>query len=146
MQAGAAWMSENLKRILQMRSLVLEFADHPQSWLKDTLLYKKSHRLQLSHKILVFFLGYSGASSSTSPSISPSPRQYCPTANTSGTAVSRTGHSSSCTTLWRSTCTPGVCSKRARPAGRPGPGSRPADSEAVGRVSRSSPSAPGVTG
>ena len=54
---GCQRVVEDWQRILQVRSLVLEPADHQRTWLKYASLCRKSHRLKLSHKTLVTILG-----------------------------------------------------------------------------------------
>merc|ERR1719270_2504428 len=54
---GCQRVVEDWQRILQVRSLVLEPADHQRTWLKYASLCRKSNRLQLSHKTLVTILG-----------------------------------------------------------------------------------------
>ena len=54
---GCQRLVEDWQRILQVRSLVLEPADHQRTWLKYASLCRKSHRLKLSHKSLVTILG-----------------------------------------------------------------------------------------
>ena len=54
---GCQRVVEDWQRILQVRSLVLEPADHEKTWLKYASLCRKSNRLQLSHRALVTILG-----------------------------------------------------------------------------------------
>ena len=54
---GCQRVVEDWQRILQVRSLVLEPADHQRTWLKYASLCRKSHRLKLSHRTLVTILG-----------------------------------------------------------------------------------------
>jgi FKBP12-rapamycin complex-associated protein len=54
---GCQRVVEDWQRILQVRSLVLEPAEHQRTWLKYASLCRKSNRLQLSHKALVTILG-----------------------------------------------------------------------------------------
>ena len=68
---GCQRVVEDWQRILQVRSLVLEPADHQRTWLKYASLCRKSHRLKLSHKTLVTILG-------SDPSLTPD--QPLPTA------------------------------------------------------------------
>lgn len=68
---GCQRVVEDWQRILQVRSLVLEPADHQRTWLKYASLCRKSHRLKLSHKTLVTILG-------SDPSLNPD--QPLPTA------------------------------------------------------------------
>jgi len=54
---GCQRVVEDWQRILQVRSLVLEPAEHQRTWLKYASLCRKSNRLQLAHKALVTILG-----------------------------------------------------------------------------------------
>ena len=64
---GCQRVVEDWQRILQVRSLVLEPADHQRTWLKYDSLCRKSHRLQLSHKTLVTILGVDPSESPDQP-------------------------------------------------------------------------------
>ena len=71
-----------------------EPVDRQRSWLKYTMLCRKFHVLQLSHKNLVTISKF--PDQLLEVIIHP---QYLPTANTSGAAASSRGPSASCTTL-----------------------------------------------